>query len=709
MSRGLVPALALGLAVGGLGLLTAAQCPPFTTPVTFTYIPLPGEAVTSVSLRGSFNNWGEWPLEEQPDGSWTLTVCLEPGTYQYKFFINGQWPQDMATARAGGPVDPEADGYVDDGFGGQNAVRIVRLAAGEFYLRHQPEDPAFRSVADGRLVLRVQVPPGAVEELRLVTPKGEFPLERQLAWADGEMWRVALPLEPLSYRFSGTRSDGEPFALPGPEAPPFQFSGEDPFPQLDWLRGAVGYQIFPDRFYNADPENDRLALESDAHNFSPLSPAPLLSGWSDPVTELHCCHQYFGGDLAGIRERLDYLQELGVSLLYLNPVFDSGSAHGYDTHDYLRVAPRLGTETELRQLLADARARGIRIIFDFVPNHTGVGFWAFRDVVERGPESPYWDWYFIRRWPFTPGDAAAYQGWWGLGSLPKLNTGHPEVKHYLFEVVLHWLEFGFAGLRVDVPTELIDAARFFAELRSLVKARFPEAYLVGEIWQLSPQWVRGDGFDSLMNYALGRGVLLRFAQGELSGEEALGELGRYYAAYGENVVGMGFNVVSTHDTSRLLSDLGGGGLGAVPPPEALSRLKLLATLLFTQPGVPVIFQGEERGLLGDKENHDAQRYPIQWDQGNEEVRQHFQRLARWRSELAALTSSHLATWSAQGGVLAYFRGQGREVLVVANNSPRPEVFSLPPGRWRVLESGATLSGSTVVPPLYAWVLLQESD
>lgn len=695
------------LAAGGLFLPAAGQCPPFTVPVIFTYIPLPEEEITSVSLRGSFNNWGEWPMEQQPDGSWAITVCLEPGTYQYKFFINGQWPHDMATARGGEPVDPEADGYVDDGFGGQNAIRIVRLPTGEFCLRHQPEDPAYLSVADGQLVIRIQVSPNFVKELRLVTPEGEHPLERQLSWPDGELWRASLPLSPLEYRFQGTRTDGEAFSLPPAEEAPFSFSGEDPFPQLGWLAGGVAYQIFPDRFLNADPENDPLALETDAANFSPFSPQPLLSGWSGPVTELHCCHQYFGGDLAGIIRKLDYLQELGVTLLYLNPVFDSGSAHGYDTHDYLRVAPRLGTEAKLRQLLAEAHARGMRVLFDFVPNHTGVGFWAFQDVVRDGPASPYWDWFFVRRWPFTPGDAAAYQGWWGLGSLPKLNTGNPQVREYLYQVALHWLEFGFDGLRVDVPTELVDAPGFFRELRRLVKGRFPEAYLVGEIWQLAPQWVQGDHFDSLMNYALGRDVLLRYAQGELSGEEALGELGRYYATYGENVVGIGFNVVSTHDTSRMLSDLGGGGLGDEPSPEALRRLKLLATLLFTQPGVPVIFQGEERGYLGEKENHDAQRYPIQWDQVNEEALAHFRGLAQLRREIPALLSSTLWTYAAQDGVLAYFRGHRREVLVVANNSPRLVVFPLPAGRWRVLESGAVLTASAVVPPLYAWVLLRE--
>ncbi len=701
-------AVFLALLLGVFGQALARECPPFTVATTFRYVPLPAEEIRSVSLRGSFNNWDEWPMEKQPDGSWAITVCLEPGEYQYKFYINGQWPKDMATARGGGPVDPEAHGYVDDGFGGQNAIRIVTLPRETFFAHHDPANPAFLSRADERWVVRILVAPGFVETIELITDQGSWPLEKHLSWEDGEVWRAAVDLPfGFSYRFQIRLVGGEERVFPEPEGSVLRAPTQDRFPQLAWVGETIGYQIFPDRFYNGDPENDALALPTDEANFNPLAPDPILSAWSDPITPLHCCHQYFGGDLRGIREKLDYLADLGVGLIYLNPVFVSGSTHGYDTHDYLEVAPRLGTQEEFRTLLDEAHARGMRVIFDFVPNHTGVGFWAFQDVVRRGPESPYWDWYFIRRWPFTPGDGAAYEGWWGLGSLPKLNTENPEVFQYLLDVALYWLEFGFDGMRIDVPNELRNAQEFFSRLRAEVKARNPEFYIVGEIWQIAPEWVRGEMFDSLMNYALGRDILLRYARGQLSGEEALARLSRYYAAYGENVTAMGFNLVSSHDTSRILSDLGGGDVGEVPSAEAVARLKLLAALLYTQPGMPVIFQGEERGLLGKKENFDAHRYPIQWDYLNSEIFAHLQKFAVWRETIPALTESKIKVFSAKGPVLAYFRGEENGVLVVANNSTRPVPFPLPEGRWRVLESGARLSGSTVVPPLYAWVLVRE--
>ncbi|MFN3346942.1 MAG: alpha-amylase family glycosyl hydrolase, partial [Candidatus Bipolaricaulaceae bacterium] len=505
-----VVVLNLFLSCGVLSGL-AQTCLPPKVPVTFTYVPLPDERVVSVSLRGSFNNWGEWPMTAMPDGTWTITACLEPGVHQYKFFINGRWPRDMATARGGGPVDPQADYYVDDGFGGQNAVRVVKpvfVGAAPF---HDPQDPAYLCVADGRAVIRLRVATGQVQEVNLVTDQGTFPMRRQARWDWGEIWRVALPeVTALTYRFAGVAADDSPFTYPEDPKTSFTFAGVDRFPQITWVSQGVGYQIFPERFHNGDPANDALALVTDIyHDFTeefwqahwawtglPSEP-PLLSGWSDPIHPLHCCHQYFGGDLRGILERLDYLASLGVTVLYLNPIFDAGSAHGYDTRDYLRVSPKFGTEEDLKQLLEEARARGMRVIFDFVPNHTGLGFWAFKDVVEKGPESPYWDWYFIWKWPFRPGDPTAYDSWWGLGNLPKLNTTNPEVQEHLYQVALHWLRFGFSGLRVDVPNELANAHEFFQELRARVKAEFPEAWLVGEIWHLEPVWVQGDQFDAL--------------------------------------------------------------------------------------------------------------------------------------------------------------------------------------------------------------------
>ncbi|KPU62585.1 pullulanase [Thermococcus sp. EP1] len=687
-----------------------SQCPASKVPVTFTYTPPKNESIDSVSLRGSFNDWAEWPMQKE-NGAWSITVCLEPGRYEYKFFINGEWVKDMSSDKYGNPVDPEADEYVDDGFGGKNAVRIVEGNMG-FVLEHNPRDPAYLCVADNRTVVRFKTRPGQVQSAVLVTNLGEYNMSLQLWWGSGEMWRVELPfVEPIEYYIKLTTPDNEEFLVLNTSTDAFfSFDGNNSFPQVEWVSKGVGYQIFPERFNNGDPSNDALALQTDEFWFNELiEDRPILSNWSDPITPLHCCHQYFGGDIRGIIEKLDYLQELGVTFIYLNPIFLAGSAHGYDIYDYYRVDPQFGTDEDLKLLLEEAHKRGIRVIFDFVPNHSGIGHWAFLDVASRGKESPYWNWYFVQKWPFKLGDGKAYIGWWGIGSLPKLNTMNPEVKEYLIGAALYWLDFGFDGIRVDVPNELINADEFFSELRQRVKEKHPEAYIVGEIWQLSPKWVQGDKFDSLMNYALGRDILLNYALGTWNGERTLELLGRYFASYGENVAAMGFNLISSHDTSRLLTDLGGGRFGENPKPEAIERLKMLSTLLYSLPGAPVTFQGDERGILGEKEYYDAHRYPIQWDKVNEEVLTHYKGLGMLRKRIPALTSSAIKLYTAKDGVIAFFRGHENEVLVLANNGKTSTSIALPPGKWKLVwpaEEGI-FEGEIEVPPVMTLVLERE--
>jgi len=680
------------------GLVLAAE-------FTFTYVPLEDEEVALVSLRGSFNSWGEWPMEKQPDGTWSIIVDLEPGEYQYKFYINGKWPQDMSIARDGCPVDPNAVGYINDGFGGQNAIcRIKEEVTEGVVLVHNPDDPAYLCIADERLVIRLKTSPHKVEKVYLVTDEGKRPMERQLQWEYGEVFRLSLEFpDSLKYRFVGYTIEGTEFSLPEDPSQSFFFDGIDHFPQLKWVSQGIIYQIFPDRFYNGNPENDSLALKSDEFHYNELwtEGGPFLSAWEDPISPQHCCHQYFGGDLAGIIEKLDYLKELGVTALYLNPIFDSGSAHGYDTHDYMKVSPKFGNEEDLGQFIDEAHKRGMRVILDLVPNHTGVGFWAFQDVVKNGKNSPYWDWYFIHQWPFTPGDPSDYEAWWGLGSLPKLNTDNPQVKEYLFKVVRYWLNFGADGWRVDVPNELVKAKEFFSEMRQLAKMESPDAYLIAEIWQLDPSWVQGDQYDSLMNYALGRDILFNFAKGSIDGESALANLSRYFAAYGENVTAMGFNLVGSHDTGRILTDLRGGNFGDLPNPVAVERLKLLSTLLYTLPGAPVIFQGDERGILGEKEFYDSHRYPIQWDTADESLISHYKKLAQLRLEIPALTSSVIRDYYGTGNLLSFLKGEegSGEALIVANNGTEAVKFELPSGNWRSVTEGGVLQGTIYIPSL----------
>lgn len=295
----------------------------------------------------------------------------------------------------------------------------------------------------------------------------------------------------------------------------------------------------------------------------------------------------------------------------------------------------------MRRVLDAAHAKGMRVIFDFVPNHTGLGFFAFQDVVKNGRASRYWNWYTVKRWPFSPGDASAYDTYSGVGSLPKLNTSNPEVKGYLLEVAERWMRFGFDGIRIDHPQGIVNREDFYHDLRRVVKGVKPDAYIVAEIWTRDPSWLQGDQADSLMNYAIGRDIVLRFARGGgvalYSGRRALADLARIYTDYPEAVVGQGWNLIASHDNPRVLTDLGGGGLGDTPSSESLERLRLAMGLLYALPGMPIFFQGDECGFTGEAGQYpvnELYRYPIQWERCNPDVLAFYQQLGKVRGSLA---------------------------------------------------------------------------
>jgi cyclomaltodextrinase / maltogenic alpha-amylase / neopullulanase len=686
---------------------------------TFTYQPPPGSpAIHTIAVAGTFNDWstGMLPMARLMDGSWQATARLEPGglgpgRHEYKFLINGSWPADMCHDSTWGDpqrqfwIDPDADGCVPDGHEGRNAVLDLGAAGPDDGpgFHHDPNDPAHLSVAAGRLSVRFHAGEGRVRAASLAVEGRRIPMELQLSHRSRQTWRASLP--------EGARSYGIHIETTGGvrEVGPFQVPGSL-FRGVDWVGGAVGYQIFPERFWNGDRGNDHHAMATDAwHLMHPRhrgEPPVLMPSWGGEVMPFHCCHQYFGGDLQGIIDRLGHLDSLGVSLLYLNPVSAAGSAHGYDTFDYLQVAPNLGDEATLRRLLERARTRGMRVMWDFVPNHVGVGHHAFQDAVRNGPSSQYWRWFrfHVPADRVEVGNGRHYDAWWGFGSLPKLDTANPEVFAYLLEVTRHWTAFGFDGIRVDVPNEITNRKEFFGAFRQTAKALNPEVYLVGEIWQRSPGWVQGDGFDALMNYAIGQNVIERFATGLLAAGAAAQEMAQLYAEYPEASVAMKFNLISSHDTGRLLTKMGGGPLGSTPGAEALARQQMASALLYALPGVPVTFQGDECAFLGTGEGpREENRYPLQWQACDLDMVAHYRRLATLRRELDALRSPVIRTPTGAGPLLWFLRGEPGpgEVLVVFNGSPAADALPLPPGTWLDAVSGQALSGRAEV-GAHAW-------
>jgi cyclomaltodextrinase len=375
----------------------------------------------------------------------------------------------------------------------------------------------------------------------------------------------------------------------------------------DWVQDAVFYQIFPDRFANGDPAND----------------PEYVKPWGSPPT----LHGFQGGDLRGIRDHIDYLNDLGINAIYLNPIFQSPSTHRYDTVDYFRIDPRLGDEREFLELLNIAHARNIRIILDGVFNHCGRGFFAFSDILENGDQSPYQHWFHIKKYPvnaYGHGDAVDYLAWWNFKNLPKLNTSNKETRDYLMQVVRYWTERGIDGWRLDVPNEINDDS-FWAEFSDLVRGINQQAYTVGEIWDLQPRWVGDHHFNGVMHYPL-RGALIELLNHKITVNEFGSKVSFFLQVYPKENLNSLYLLLGSHDTERIMTMLGGN----------ISKVKLAYLLLFTYPGVPSIYYGDEIGMEGGKDPDCRRAFP--WDESrwNKGLHTWVRKLIQIRKQEAAL-------------------------------------------------------------------------
>jgi cyclomaltodextrinase len=458
----------------------------------------------------------------------------------------------------------------------------------------------------------------------------------------------------------------------------------------EWVRHAIFYQIFPDRF----ARSERVAKPS---NLEPWDSAPTVHGFK-------------GGDLLGVVEHLDYLQDLGVTALYFCPIFQSTANHRYHTYDYYQVDPILGGNEALRALLDAAHARHMRVILDGVFNHASRGFFQFNHIVENGPASPYVDWFTVKSYPLRPYHAPkgqhGYEAWWNMPALPKLNTNTPAVREFLWDVAVHWIEFGIDGWRLDVPAE-IDDDEFWREFRRRVRAANPEAYIVGELWHESQRWLQGDQFDAVMNYLFTKACLAFFIgdnllQSEVAqcgykyiqpiGDQAFAdEIDRILALYDPAINEVQYNQLGSHDTPRFKTLARGDD----------SAYRLATLMQMTYPGAPSIYYGDEIGLEGAHDPGCRASFPWEERRWNHDLRDFVKRCIALRQAHPALHTGEFTWLSVGNGVIAFGRRLGDDALVVVlNNSQHPVTLSIPvraflaDGTWlRDVWQGETLSAS----------------
>ena len=338
-----------------------------------------------------------------------------------------------------------------------------------------------------------------------------------------------------------------------------------------WVNDTVWYQIFPERFCNGDKSID------------PENVLPWQSGKVD-------FHDFYGGDIRGIRDRLPYLRDLGITGLYLNPVFESTSNHKYNTRDYKKVDPHFGTNEDLRMLVKEAHDMGIRVMLDAVFNHTGADHPMWIDVLEKGRDSKYADWYMVNRWPVEQdGDTrdGRYYSFAFARYMPKLNTNNPEVQDYLLDIIKFWIEtFDIDGLRFDVGNEISHS--FLKAVRYMTGHLKDDFYLLGEIWHDSITWLLGDEYDSVMNYPLSTAIADFWVYKNRGRETFEYDINRCFTMYYSQVNDVLFNLLDSHDTNRLLD-------------KAENNIDIFyqqLAVLFTMPGSPCIYYGTEVAMEG---------------------------------------------------------------------------------------------------------------
>lgn len=493
-----------------------------------------------------------------------------------------------------------------------------------------------------------------------------------------------------------------------------------------WPVGGVMYQIFPDRF-NFSGEEKKL----ERTDFTRNTDWYALPQWQPNEHGEITNSDFFMGDIKGITEKLDYLERLGVSCIYLNPIGEAYSNHRYDTGDYSSIDPILGTEADFKELCAKAKERGIHIINDGVFSHTGSDSIYFNRSgrygnggAYRDKNSPYYSWYKFNEWPNN------YHSWWGFDTLPEVIETSPAFNEYINGkngIVRKWMRCGNSGWRLDVADELPD--EFMENLRKSVKEENPEAFIVGEVWEDASnkesygarrKFLLGEQLDSVMNYVF-RNAILDFCKGQ-DAKYTMNSIMSVIENYPRPVLRVLMNSLSTHDTERALTVLAGEPLNGrdrqwqadhhtlneEQRKRGTKLLKLAAAMQYTLPGFPCIYYGDEAGMQGYRDPFNRCCYP--WGKEDKELIEWHKQLGDLRKSCSALWDGEFINVHAQGRRIAYIRHDENTALYCTFNSGESdEIITPPPG----YANGTPLfgtkleNGKITVPALGCAMLLAE--
>ncbi len=456
------------------------------------------------------------------------------------------------------------------------------------------------------------------------------------------------------------------------------------FETPDWLNGGIIYQIFPDRFYNSGTPKENVP--NDRYICTDWSKQPE---YRQPNESLRLGNDYYCGDLKGIEEKLPYLKELGVSCIYLNPIFEAHSNHRYNTADYMKIDPLLGDENDLKALTKSAEKLGIAIILDGVFSHTGDDSVYFNKKNRynscgafNSQSSSYYSWFKFEEYPNK------YSSWWGIDTLPETEENDLAFSNFITGengVINHWLSCGVKGFRLDVADELPDG--ILDKIRIAVKRSNKENYLLGEVWEDASnkisygsrrRFLRGKQLDSVMNYPFANAII-SFVKGG-TGTDLLNTVMSVLENYPKHSIKLLMNHIGTHDTARILTVLGSDyipttreeqshcRLSSEAYQKAVTLLKLAAVLQYTLPGVPSLYYGDEAGMEGYGDPFCRATYP--WGRENTELLEFYKSLSKFRRSNKAFEIGEFIPIFAGEDVVCYKRECRENTVLVAVNCSR---------------------------------------
>lgn len=460
-----------------------------------------------------------------------------------------------------------------------------------------------------------------------------------------------------------------------------------------WASGGVMYQIFPDRFYFSG-ENKRAGREDRQYHNSWNE----LPEWRPNNEGVITNTDFFEGDLKGITQKLDYLEELGVTCIYLNPIFEAYSNHRYDTASYEDIDPLLGTEEDFRTLCAEAKKRGIRVVNDGVFSHTGSDSKYFNRQGRyktlgafNSKESPYYSWYDFNNWPY------GYNSWWGFDTLPNTKEDDPSYNEFINGengIIRKWIKAGNSGWRLDVADELPDV--FIENIRKAVKAEDEDAIVIGEVWEDASnkesygsrrRFLLGEQLDTVMNYPF-RGAILEYLKG-IDAFHIMEGILCILENYPRPVIRNLMNFITTHDTERAITILAGEPLNGrdrqfqysthMSPEQrglGLRLMKVAAGLQFTLPGFPCVYYGDEAGVEGYKDPFNRSTYP--WGYEDKDLLEWHKALARFRKDNSAFNDGEFMSTYCKDNIMSYVRyNEEEKILCIFNSSYNGSLVSIP--------------------------------